>query len=276
MKSNKLPDEINYAEAYLTFRCNLSCSYCINAYGGISRRRKEMSGSEWIDALNKLDFGDIPITFGGGEPTLHRDFYEIINGVNPKVDLLTNLQFNEDEFIEKTTPELFTEGQEAYKSIRASYHVEQMDSDDLIEKAKKLQEAGYKIGIFGIRHPFNDEANIEMTELARQNQIYFFVKDFLGEHNGELYGHYKYPDGLNGIEKKVQCRSRELLISPEGNVHRCHRDLYLEDNPIGNIKDGVDLYKWRDCSHFGNCNPCDLKLKTDRFLQTGNCQVEIK
>ena len=26
----KLPKEINYAEAYLTLRCNLDCDYCIN------------------------------------------------------------------------------------------------------------------------------------------------------------------------------------------------------------------------------------------------------
>ena len=33
------------------------------------------------------------------------------------------------------------------------------------------------------------------------------------------------------------CRSKELLMSPEGHVYRCHRDLYAQENPTGNILD---------------------------------------
>jgi radical SAM protein with 4Fe4S-binding SPASM domain len=74
------------------------------------------------------------------------------------------------------------------------------------------------------------------------------------------------------------CRNRELLVGPEGSVFKCHRDLYHNELPIGNIlsPEDIELYKFRECHHYGKCNPCDIKQKTNRFLQTGNCQVEIK
>ncbi len=95
----KLPKKYDYAEAYLTFRCNLSCDYCINKAGGL-KKREELSASEWIKGLNKIDFGETSLTIGGGEPTMHEDFYKIVNGLKGlnglnglkevKIELLTN------------------------------------------------------------------------------------------------------------------------------------------------------------------------------------------
>jgi len=275
----KLPDEINYAEAYLTLRCNLRCPYCINDPDDkVVRNRKEMSGEEWIEMLNKIDFGNVPLTLGGGEPTIHKDFYQIVNGINPltKLDLLTNLRFNPIDFKHNIPRTKFARVENpVYKAIRVSYHPSQMNPDELIYKARQMQLFGFPIGIFGINHPENIEANMQMAELARKEKIYFFVKDFLGEYKGKLFGNYSNPDGISGAKKQVKCRSKELLIGPEGDVYRCHRDLYRKENTIGRIP-YVDLYKFRDCNNFGECNPCDLKLKTNRFLQAGNCQVEIE
>lgn len=267
----KLPKEINYAELYLTFKCNLGCDYCINKQSGLEGRG-ERTGEWWIKFLNNIDFGDVALTIGGGEPTTHPDFYKILEKTNVKKDLLTNLQFNVDEFITKAKPEWFSKSDNpSYKSIRASYHTS-MDANDTIKKLVKLQNAGFKVGLFGLNHPINLQKNMEMAELARENKIYFFIKDFLGKWNKQLYGTYQYPKGLSGNIKPVKCRSNELIIAPDGNIHRCHRDLYHNENPI-NIN---NLYKFKSCSNFGDCNPCDLKLKTNRFLQDGNCQVEIK
>ena len=104
MIKTKLPNEFNYAEAYLTYRCDFGCSYCINGMNNKEREQEEMCGEEWIKGLNKLNMNDISITLGGGEPTKHKDFYKIINGIEHKIDLLTNLDFNVDEFIDKVSP----------------------------------------------------------------------------------------------------------------------------------------------------------------------------
>lgn len=48
-----------------------------------------MSGADWAKALNRLEIGrdDLPITIQGGEPTLHKEFLELINGVHEGVKL---------------------------------------------------------------------------------------------------------------------------------------------------------------------------------------------
>lgn len=267
----KLPKEINYAELYLTFKCNLGCDYCINKQSGLEGRL-ERTGDYWIDFLNNIDFGNLALTIGGGEPTTHPDFFKILEKTNVKKDLLTNLQFDVNDFTRRVDPEWFSKSENpAYKSIRASYHTT-MNPTETISKLVGLQNRGFKVGLFGLNHPTNSQKNMEMAELARENKIYFFIKDFLGKWNGQMYGTYKYPDGINNNLQTKECRISELIIAPDGVIHRCHRDLYHNENPISL----EELYKFKSCNKYGDCNSCDIKLKTNRFLQDGNCQVEIK
>lgn len=282
MKPIKVPERYNYVPAFLTLRCNLGCSYCINANGDLVRSRGELSTEQWIDVLNRLELReDLPITLEGGEPTTHPGFYDIIDNLKNgnRVDILTNLQFDVDKFIERVDPRrLFRGKSPAYKSIRASYHSERMDLEDTIKRATKLQDAGFKIGLFSLNLPESTESNMAMAEAARQNGIYFFIKDFLGEKEGKLYGHFMYPDGLDGKAKKVMCRNKELLIAPDARVYRCHRDLYAGESSIGSLLDeDFEIEdEFRPCDKYGLCNPCDIKLKTNRFLQMGSCSVEIQ
>ena len=99
----KIPEEYTYIAAFLTLRCNLSCEFCLNAFDGdFSRKREEISGEEWVKALNKLEpKKDIPITLSGGEPALHQDFIYIINNLKKElnIDILTNLYWDEKDLI---------------------------------------------------------------------------------------------------------------------------------------------------------------------------------
>lgn len=281
MKSIKIPEEYNYSEAFLTLGCNLKCSYCINDNNLLQRSRDEMTAEQWIKGINRIDFGKIPLTLGGGEPTLYGGFYEILNGLKPKIkiDLLTNLQFDVDEFIKNTEPKRFTQSNiPAYRAIRVSYHVGQMDPENLVDKVEKLQDNGFSVGIFGLDHPEFINENMRIMELAVNKKIFFFPKNFLGIWNGKLYGTYKYPEALSGNKKKVQCRIKEILIAPEGSIYRCHRDLYLKENPVSHLLDeDLDIkYVFRPCPNYGECNPCDVKLKTNFYLDRVDCQTEIK
>lgn len=277
----EVPENYNYAEAYLTFRCNLKCSYCINDVDGIERKREELTGEQWIDGLRRLDLRGMPLTFGGGEPTLHKDFFEIVNGMkkDQKLDLLTNLNFDLDDFIVNVDAGRFMPytTNPVYRSIRASFHPGQHDARQQAARAAKLQDAGFSVGIFGISHPDNTVANMEMAEFARREGVYFYTKEFLGKHAGELYGTYKYPEALDGEDKSVLCKPGELLMSPAGSIHRCHRDLYLNQYPLGNITD--DELHLREtyelCNKCGECNPCDVKKKTGKDLKLNNCSVDI-
>ncbi len=281
MKTIILPDIYNYTEAYLTLRCNLGCSYCINNNSGkVKRKRKELTAEQWAEGLNRINFNGVPLTLGGGEPTLHKDFYILLELLRPdmEIDLLSNLEFDIEDFIRKIDPQKFNSSKKpAYKSIRVSFHSEKMNGEELINKAKRMQNAGFNIGIFGLNHPLSVEDNMYMTELARKKRIFFFVKDFLGEYDGKLFGNFNYPKALDNNPKKAKCRTHELLIGPEGNIYKCHRHLYIGKGSVGNILD-PDLEitdEFKECSDYGICNPCDVKLKTNRFLQMGNCSVEI-
>jgi hypothetical protein len=273
----ELPERFNYAEAYLTFRCKQGCSYCINKAGDF-KAREELSAKEWIDSLNKIKF-NIPLTLGGGEPTIHKEFYELVNGLDAKIDLLTNASFNTDEFIEKVNPNRFTSNEkEFYHPIRVSYHAETMDRQELVSKVKKLIDKDLNAAIFGVRHPYTINDNMAMAFVCAKNGVPFYEKDFLGKVDGRTYGFYKYPEGIEGGHKTVDCRTRELLMAPNGEVFRCHRDLYGNYNPVGNIKDENFIVedKFRICYDFGQCNPCDLKLKTNKYLKGVECQIDIK
>jgi len=274
-----IPKEFNYFEIYLTFCCPLSCPYCINKYSYLDNTRKEVSANEWIKFLNCLELGDLPITIGGGEPTQYQEFYKIMDEIKRdiKIDLLTNLQFDVHKFAELIPHERFNfTPNPAYKSIRVSYHPKQMNPVTLVKKVKFLQEEGYSIGIFGLNCPDNIDYNIMMSELARENRVYFFIKEFIGYYKGGLFGNFAYPEGLSKKEKKVECRTTEILIAPDGGIFKCHYDLYSNKHPLGYIIDNPKFeYKFRLCESFGLCNPCDIKRKANRFLQAGHCSVEI-
>jgi len=59
----------NYIGVFLTFKCKLGCTYCINRAGTLVPR-EEISPDAWMKILKPLATReDLPITLQGGEPT---------------------------------------------------------------------------------------------------------------------------------------------------------------------------------------------------------------
>ncbi len=281
--------ENNYVAYFITLACNLRCPYCINLHDGSSRhkmaKRKNLSGREWIAAANRLVLrDDMPLTLQGGEPTLHKDFFEIVNGVKEeiKMDLLTNMSFDVDEFIRNVPVKRFTR-EAPYAAIRVSYHPGQNDIDELMKKAFKLQDAGFRIGIYGVAHPDKDlnKHIMQTKDKCLKAGIDFRTKEFLGDWEGALYGTYKYEGSvMGGKMKDCECMTTELIADPGGYVYRCHSDMHKGRDPIGHILDECftdkELNKFRGCKYYGDCNPCDVKVKTNRLQIFGHTSVEIK
>lgn len=283
MKPIIIPDNYNYIAVFLTFACNLKCSFCINNFESIPRQLKKthLSGDEWIHGLNRIiSRPDLPVTLQGGEPLTHRDFVKIVNGLKDElsIDVLTNL-YNEKLFLENIDPNRLKRAAK-YASIRVSYHPEQMELSPLVDKVLTMQAAGFFIGIWGVDHPAQKEKLDKAREVCKQAGIDFRIKEFLGEYEGKLYGTYRYP--ADAISKKVKksclCKTTELIIGPDGNIYRCTSDVYERRSPIGHILDPCfeieDIS--RPCDWYGHCNPCDVKLKTNRFQQFGHSSVEIR
>jgi len=291
-----LPSRYSYIGVFLTMACPYRCSYCINQFDYPRSSHPTMPAADWINALHRLTNlgrpdGQIPITLQGGEPSVHSGFYDIINQLSPniKIDILTNLSFDVTKMIARVDPQRLKR-QAPYASIRVSYHPEQTSLDELLQKVHRLQNAGFSIGVYGVMHPAQSDIILAASHRARNEGIDFRTKEFLGNYKGKLYGQYKYPractssveqfsDQINFPDNPaVQCRTTELLIGPDGSVYRCHHDLYNAYQPIGHILDADFQIKdeFLSCSNYGHCNPCDIKVKTNRLQQFGHTSVEIK
>jgi MoaA/NifB/PqqE/SkfB family radical SAM enzyme len=276
-----LPDSYNYIGVFLTLDCNLHCSYCINRFDGITSGQRFMSGPDWIRGLNRITpRQDIPLSLQGGEPTMHPDASSIINGIRPDIhmDILTNLEFDIDHFMREIDPERIKRDA-PYASIRVSYHPEFMNVEELAARVIILRDAGYSIGVWGVLHPKWEKDVLLAQDYCLARGIDFRTKEFLGDYEGVLYGTYAYQAACDQIiKKRVSCRTSELLIGPEGNIYRCHADLYGNRNSIGHLLNPSFncSTEFLECNDFGSCNPCDVKLKTDRFQQNGHTSVEIR
>jgi MoaA/NifB/PqqE/SkfB family radical SAM enzyme len=244
-------------------------------------RRRIMTGKDWVKGLNRISCsGDLPVTLQGGEPSLHPDFIWIIKHIKKElnIDILTNLAFNINEFIDNIDPARLNRGA-LYPNIRVSYHPGQTDLNATIKKVLKMQSAGFSIGIFAVLHPQAKKKLSEAEKICLDLGIDFRTKEFLGMLNGKVYGNYFYPQAVYSTKKKkCLCRTSELILDPGGSVFRCHRDLYRGCNPIGNLLDRAFRAKdiFRVCSNFGDCNPCDIKTKTNRLQISGHHSAEIK
>ncbi len=282
--------EQNYVAYFLTLACNLHCPYCINNYDKTPQSahradKRRMTPEDWIAAANRLILrDDLPLTLQGGEPTLYKGFYKIVNEVKEsiKMDLLTNLSFDVDEFIKNVPRQRFTR-EAPYAAIRASYHPGQNDIEELIKKIVRLQAAGFRVGLYSLLHPSPGKKRhiLEIQERCLKLGIDFRTKEFLGECDGVLYGTYKYEGSVDGKEtRECECKTTEIIVGPSGNIYKCHSDLYNDRDPVGHIlaedlaKAGIGSFK--RCAYYGKCNPCDVKVKTNRLQIFGHTSVEIR
>ena len=291
-KSILIPPHYNYIAFFLTLGCNLNCSYCINLNENGSSRasvaRKTITPKEWIDFIQRIEIydengkwrEDIPLTLQGGEPTLYKGFYELVNGIPSKfkLDLLTNFMFNVEEFIKKVPVEKFSRVAK-YAAIRVSYHPGQNTIEDLIAKHHKMRDAGFYVGIYAVATPQNLQHIKEVQTLCENEGVDFRIKEYLGFDGKQWHGTYKYLDAISQKENQYcECKTTELIVGPNGCVYRCHSDLYESRTAIGSVLDDSfniqDIY--RPCYVFGHCNPCDIKVKTNRFQEFGHTSVDIK
>lgn len=270
-----IPPSYNYIGVFLTLRCNLNCPYCINRQGEFEVTG-ELTGKQWVEGLSRIDTTeDFPITLQGGEPTIHRDFYDIVGNLHgKKLDLLTNGKFNLTKFMGYVHNGVFRRKREPYASIRLSHHAG-LNDGYLMDKVGQLKSNGYSVGVFGLDDSTDKS---EMVKFCKDANVLYAVKAYLDKDPAKNTGVYRYPAAVRGKRKKVKCRPSELLIAPDGRMYRCHSDLYAGINAYGNILD--EEVKIPDgflpCDRFGLCNPCDVKIKTNRLLAEGHTSVEIK
>ena len=85
-----------YTWLELTDRCNMNCVHCYGEFGKPSTSKNEMlSTTEWKQIIDELiQLGCLDIQLIGGEPTVHKDFFDILKYAHDKgmkrIDVFTN------------------------------------------------------------------------------------------------------------------------------------------------------------------------------------------
>lgn len=258
----ELPHSLNYIGLFLTLECNLNCSYCINDPEQAGRRasifhihpreQKYLTPEQWVAALSRIPYRqDLPISLQGGEPMLYgkgKGLGEILAGVPHYFDLLTNFALQPEQFAASIAGQEHKLQRDApYPSIRVSYHAAEMNRAwhgrgfaELVDRCEALRDFGFRVspvkaesdvGIYMVAHPDNRVTD-EMESIFR-GRVPFETKEFLGVHDGRLYGHYLYPFSTDLIARGIaaetlecECRTTELLLDPLGFVWGCHYYLY--------------------------------------------------
>ena len=253
----QLPSIFNYIGILITLRCNFKCSYCLNWR---MNGKDEKDVEYWLKAIDRIET-NLPITLSGGEPSIHKAFFPILTNLNKKFDLLTNLSFDIDYFIENVSVYKF-ENDKGYAPIRVSYHPGFSEKINVIERVRKLMDNGYRVGVYVVetkenKHMIKDLKKIDWLDLQ--------VKPYL-PHEAKV-----------GDGKEKRCAITELIVGPDGNIYKCHRDLYKGEYPIGQLLnvEGVN-YCYRHCDNADECHPCDTKEKRDRFGNPNYTSVHKK
>lgn len=106
-KELKKPKErLIYTWLEITDRCNLNCVHCYGEFGKPSTKERELvSTEEWKKIIDKLiSLNCLEIQLIGGEPTVHKDFFEILTYAHEKgmekIDVFTNATLINEKNIE--------------------------------------------------------------------------------------------------------------------------------------------------------------------------------
>lgn len=284
-----LPEDFDYIACYLTDFCFLKCPYCITDHNGtqFTSGKEEkfyaLPVEKWLEAFSRIQFpeGVVP-TLQGGEPFLYREIWRIIEESPTPIDILTALPpvVKRKKFLELSSLKNLNRGA-AYPNVRVSYHIGQNKIEDLAPRVADLQDI-MSIGIYLVDHPdFADEAE-RAREICDKHGVFFKTKEFLGYHDGKLYGNYLFDDAAVGYVTRpvVSCRNSVLIVAPSGDVYRCHSDLYHKRNEfkVGNISDAnfkvADTHQ--PCFVYGLCSECDIKIKNNHHQQFGYTSADIR
>ncbi|HLQ36547.1 MAG TPA: radical SAM protein [Planctomycetota bacterium] len=260
--------EIHVWVAYLTARCNFACDYCIQKPAMIpGRPRKpwgryqELSGRQWVDALNALPVRPVhPLILTGGEPSLHHDFAFIASHLEGyDLDMTSNLTFD----VAALAQAMRARGK-TFKTSFHTYHPKFLAPEQWLLQAERLRDSGIveqptfsMVNLQRFPHFRDDEhdANLrQLVELADHRGLLYQFNEFRGTHMGAPFD--------RGHKQALECTSAWVNIDPEGNVFNCQYHLTERTHSFGNITQ-IDrmarlpqMGEFFACSDFGFCDPC--------------------
>ena len=194
----------------ITYGCNLSCIHCLSASG--LKDPRELTTSQALDLLDDFkEMGIFYINIGGGEPTIRRDFLEILrhaDSIGIGVKFSTNGSFIDDGFARELRGFKYTD-------VQISIDGPDRESNDLIRR----------VGSF-------DKALRAMDILQRRNGIAFKISVVATRNN------VRQLDLFYELADSYRAELRVTRLRPSGRGSRVFADL----NPTAEEK--IVLYQW--------------------------------
>jgi len=290
---NQLPKHYYHPSSYwaqmLTLRCNAGCGFCILNNRGRAGTPDELTSAEIIDFWNTVphEIGKA-LSLIGGEPTLHKGFIEIVNGLKGyTITITTNCKspFYTPDFTSK-----FRLHPTSTLRINTSFHPHFIDADDYAHVVNAYKDAGIKVDqVNYVNYPDVDQFQENIDRLKEQMSIY--PAPYMGFYDPENhfkapFGHeanqpsesnekwqnakglvgYRSVDDLNHMtaavsKSEVTCYvpAFMLMISPDGYLYHCHYKLYHGIDPVSHISNFKPTTQDDfSCKHYGFCMPCDV------------------
>lgn len=246
------------------YACNFRCPYCTIH----SMKRKghvEAGWQDWVNSFNRIHPQILDIT--GGEPFLNKNLVDIINGINSKIGLTTNLSQNILPFVQKVDPEKIV-------NMTLSYHPSQaMTQEAFIGKVLLLANRGFNVNVNFVAHPEQMYLIPAVRHLFEGMGIRFHVDPYAEDNQNR----FQYTDKekqflapfvgadrefrIKDVEKTVNCSGGRnyLQVDPDGFAYRCMTMHLTTGEPIGNILDETFKANEKDeiCSMADLCGGCD-------------------
>lgn len=291
----KLPSHYYQDRCYwahmVTLRCSSKCPFCILNGRGRRISRKEMSGKEILAWWNEVQHEPgQKLSIIGGEPTMHPDIVEIINGLkNYRITMTTNCKspFYKDPDFDKK----FKVHPTSTLRINTTFHPNHITADEYLDVITKWRNGSYFVDqtsfVYapGVMKQYGDEIrkvgwHIAMTEGSflgfyddengfnaifdqknlMPNEDYHDLKRVRERCGLTDLNAYKHICG-QATGKEAQCwhPRRSLIIGPNGDYYHCHYKMYYDIGPVCNVKDFKPIpNKAVTCRHYGLCNWCDV------------------
>ena len=174
---------------YLTLRCNLKCWYCSNGFSVADY--EELTANEWVGRIQSMPESDVVLT--GGEPTLHPEFYGILNALAPFRAMWVYSNFVKPLDVSRVPVQ-------ARIVWRASCHAQGVkQAEDWVANVSAARQLGQRMILTTVHCPPE-------------------VLDVLRSHSVCVDTPQEIPPPLL---PPVRCTLDRILVAPDGNRYHC-------------------------------------------------------
>lgn len=287
----------------LTTNCNMRCSHCFLSAGLIPKQ--ELNVSKIIDTIRKFEkiIGITDIVISGGEPLIHPNIFELLEGIsNHNIILFTNGSLINEKNIELIAKycnevQISFEGvtKECYENIRGHSFNKVMESIELLKSKNMKIILAITILPNSMKDisdnliNFIEELNYENLEIRLNDEIEMSgnALDMDFSNYNKVEAKKIVIDLLNiliskGLASKVEkvrnvrftnCGiGTNIVINFDGKIYPCNKfsDIYFESlEPNELVNKFNELNESTSNKYMNKCINCEL-----RYICAGGCRID--